>query len=323
MRRALSLLITLGVAAALAGLAFNSFAGAQTKNGFDLSNATIPVDEILSGGPPRDGIPSIDNPKFVAQAKMEGLMEPQDRLISMSIGGTTRAYPLRILVWHEIVNDRFGDKPVAVTYCPLCGTGMVFSREVAGRTLEFGVSGLLYQSDVLMYDRQTESLWSQLKMEAVSGPMVGEKLEWLPAGHTTWQAWKAANPQARVLADETGFRRDYDRDPYAGYAGRPGTVFPVATYREELPRKAWVAGIRVDGTAKAYPRDALAREESFQDEVAGQNLELSYEPQSETLRIRNVNTGEAVPFVWSFWFAWQAFYPETRLWKSGGDGAGS
>jgi len=133
---------------------------ANVRNGFDLSNATIPQNEILPGGPPRDGIPSIDQPHLIKPSDVDFLGEG-DRVISVKIGNEVRAYPLRILNWHEIVNDQIGDEPVAVTYCPLAGTSIVFDRQVNGRKLSLGVSGLLYQSTLIMYDRETESLWPQ------------------------------------------------------------------------------------------------------------------------------------------------------------------
>jgi hypothetical protein len=156
-------------------------------NGFIVSNATIQLDDILSGGPPRDGIPAIDNPRFITPSEAD-FMQGDDEVVSVTFGNETRAYPLRILVWHEIVNDEIAGQPIVVTYCPLCGTAMVFSRRVGARTLDVGVSGLIYQSDVLIYDRQTESLWSQLRMEAVSGSLVESPLTWLPSEQQTWAA---------------------------------------------------------------------------------------------------------------------------------------
>ena len=150
--------------------------GSQTKiskNGFALDNSLIPPSEIHSGGPPRDGIPSIDKPKFITTTQAT-FMRAKDRVVSVEIGKETRAYPLRILVWHEIVNDHIGNMDIVVTYCPLCGTAMVFNRNNTGKTRTFGVSGLLYNSDMLMYDRETKSLWSQLMMQAISGPATGE-----------------------------------------------------------------------------------------------------------------------------------------------------
>ncbi len=145
-------------------------------NGFKLSGLRIARDAIKSGGPPRDGIPSIDQPKFIAPEKAD-FMKDDDLVLSFTEGKTTRAYPLRVLVGHEIVNETIAGRPILVTYCPLCGTAMIFERKVKGEVRSFGVSGLLYQSDVLMYDRESESLWSQLKMESVSGPLSGTPLE--------------------------------------------------------------------------------------------------------------------------------------------------
>ena len=157
----LRLLVSLCVAAHL------TLAG-PIKNGFDLSKVTVPAAEILPGGPPPDGIPAIDHPQFVKPGEVNFLRD-DDRVLSVKIDEEVRAYPLRILVWHEIVNDQIGDRPIVVTYCPLAGSGLVFDRQVKGRKLSFRVSGLLYQSDLVMYDRERESLWPQVAMKAVSG----------------------------------------------------------------------------------------------------------------------------------------------------------
>jgi len=283
-------------------------------NGFDISNATIPKNEIFSGGPPRDGIPAIDKPKFVTTAEA-GFLRDDDLVVSYTIGGKARAYPLRVLVWHEIVNDDFEGQSIAVTYCPLCGTAMVFDRRVGERALSFGVSGLLYQSDVLMYDRQTESLWSQLAMKSVAGPLVNTPLDWLPSAHLTWAAWKAKHPGGQVLSPDTGFQRDYEGAAYAGYEDHPETMFPVPAHRQELPRKEWVAGILVNGTAKAYPLKALAERPSFQDRIGDLEIEVEFDAKTRLLTIRRRDTGELLPYVKAYWFAWQAFYPATELWE--------
>ncbi|MFN2477418.1 MAG: DUF3179 domain-containing protein, partial [Chthoniobacterales bacterium] len=187
---------------------------AISHNGFDISNATVPRNEILAGGPPRDGIPSIDQPRFIIPGAADYLHE-DDLVVSVQLEGTTRAYPLRILVWHEIVNDVIGTRPIAVTYCPLCGTAMVFDRKINGRTHTFGVSGLLYQSDVLMYDRETESLWSQLAMKAISGSRAGTELRLLAADQQTWRAWRGKHPNGEVLSSQTGYSRDYGQNAYS------------------------------------------------------------------------------------------------------------
>jgi hypothetical protein len=290
----------------------NASAKRASPNGFDLSNATIPAAEILSGGPPRDGIPSIDNPRFIS-AQAADFLRPDDQVLSISIGAETRAYPLRILVWHEIVNDAVGGQPILVTYCPLCGTAMVFNRKFDGRTLTFGVSGLLYQSDVLMYDRQTESLWSQLAMRSVSGAFANTLLEWLASEQMTWSEWQQKFPNGKVLSTQTGHVRDYDQMPYAGYENRSDAIFPVPAYRKELPRKAWVLGVVVNGAAKAYPLAGLPRNETVSDTVGGTEMRITLKGHSGTATVTDSN-GQVIPAVRVYWFAWQAFYPETSLW---------
>lgn len=291
-----------------------SIAAAGTINGFDVTDSLIPQEEIRSGGPPRDGIPAIDDPHFIAPEKAL-FMRGNDPVVSVTIGGTTRAYPLRILVWHEIVNDTIGDRPIAVTYCPLCGTAMVFDRKIGGRTLSFGVSGLLYQSDVLMYDRQTESLWSQLAMKSVSGPMKGEQLRWLPSAHMSWRAWRERYPEGVVLSTDTGFRRNYADSPYDGYEETEATIFPVQRHRKELRNKEWVAGLVLDKHAKAYRLRSLPDGEEIEDDIGGVPIRVRYDRRSRLFIAKRSDTGEVLPSVQAFWFAWQAFYPQTGLMK--------
>lgn len=282
-------------------------------NGFNLSNAIIPISEVRSGGPPRDGIPAIDDPQFLPAARVDFLRD-EDVVISFSAGAKTRAYPLRILVWHEIVNDEFEGQAIAVTYCPLCGTAMVFNRDIGSRTLTFGVSGLLYHSDVLMYDRQTESLWSQLMMRAVSGPLVGTQLPWFASEHLTWTAFRQKYPDGEVLSTKTGHGRDYARQPYEGYEQRPDTLFPVPHIRNELPNKEWVIGIIIGTEPKAYPVAALPPDQAVSDLVGGQEIQIAYDPLKKQPTVVQADSQQPVPYVMVYWFAWQAFYPETSLW---------
>lgn len=282
-------------------------------NGFDLSHAIIPRSEILSGGPPRDGIPAIDRPTFIVTDAVTFLQD-DDRVVSLTIDRETRAYPIRILTWHEIVNDQIGSKPVAVTYCPLCGTAMVFNRRVNGLTLTFGVSGLLYQSDVLMYDRQTESLWSQLGMRSVAGNLANTVLELVTSEIMSWKAWKRNYPNGHVLSQETGFTRDYSQNAYEEYQLSPETLFPVPQHRLELPRKAWIVGILVGREAKAYSLDALRRHGTIPDQVGNIRVEVSYDAEAGHPSVRAMDSGQVIPHVLGYWFAWQAFYPKTQLW---------
>lgn len=288
----------------------------QSKNGFDLSNSTIPTKEIMGGGPPRDGIPSIDNPRFTSVEEADGWLNDEDLVVAFSHNGVRRAYPLRILVYHEIVNDSVGGKPIAVTYCPLCGTSMVFDAIVDGRHLDFGVSGLLWNSDVLMYDRETESLWSQLAMKAVSGPQAGKELELLPADHLKWGAWKKENPMGEVLSRKTGHNRNYNRTPYAGYESMDRTMFPVRKYRDDLRNKAWVAGVHLGDASVAFPLDELPDREWTKVKIKDHEVQVHYNRETEEIAAKTIDTGETLPVIKAYWFAWQAFYPQTALWRS-------
>lgn len=285
-------------------------------NGFKLDGAAIPAGEIFPGGPPRDGIPAIDRPAFVPAARANHL-RPDDRVLGVVRGGIARAYPIAILNWHEVVNDRFGDEAVAITFCPLCGTGMAFAARAAGRDLVFGVSGLLYQSDVLLYDRQTESLWSQIMAQAVTGPMKGQRLQFLPTAHTTWGDWRARHPQTEVLSPDTGHGRDYSRDPYAGYRDSAELIFPVNVQDKRLHPKEQVIGIALGGEHKAYPFSALARDgrQILEDRVGGHTIRLEFDPQARTGRVLDAD-GRELPSLIAFWFAWLAFHPDTALYEA-------
>lgn len=302
-------------AVALITLVVSASGGAVERNGFRLDGAAVPVDEILPGGPPRDGIPAIDHPRFVPAAQARHV-KPGDRVLGVVRGAISRAYPIAILNWHEVVNDRFGDEAVVVTFCPLCGTGMAFAARIAGRDLSFGVSGLLYNSDVLLYDRQTESLWSQIMAQAVVGPLRGQRLVFLATAHTTWAEWRARHPATEVLSVDTGYGRDYARDPYAGYRESPDLLFPVATQDKRLHPKAQVIGLTLGGEHKAYPFSALARggRRVVEDRVGGQAIRVEFDAEARTGRVLDAD-GRELPSVTAFWFAWLAFHPQTALYE--------
>jgi hypothetical protein len=286
---------------------------APVLNGFDLSGALVPVDAIERGGPPRDGIPSIDEPRFIS-ADAASFLAPGDRVLGVHRNGVAKAYPVAILNWHEIVNDRFAGEPITVTYCPLCGTGMAYEARVGEQTLDFGVSGLLYNSDVLFYDRQTESLWSQIMARAVTGPMRGERLEMIALTHTTWADWHSRHPDTQVLSRETGYSRDYGRDPYAGYGRSAEIWFQVSHHDARFHPKEPVLGVEIDGHAKAWPMSALNKPE-LRDTVGGHDVIVRYDDKHETGAIHDAGTGEEIPSVIAFWFAWYAFYPETAVFE--------
>ena len=283
----------------------------QSMKGFDLSNATIPVNKIKDGGPPKDGIPSIDQPKF--KKSDDVALDQNTRVLGVQVNGIAKAYPIPIMNYHEIVNDRFGDQPVVITYCPLCGSGIAFNASINGEKT-FGVSGLLYNSDVLLYDRQTESLWSQIMMEAISGPMIGKKLEMVPTMNTTWQEWKNKYPETLILSDNTGFNRDYSRNPYPGYENSAQIYFEVEKEDDTFHPKETVIGIEVNGKFKAYPFTELSKvkEIPLKDSFQGKTFLINYNKNSRSATITN-KENEELPTLTTFWFAWYAFHPETEV----------
>ena len=292
-----------------------STANAESMNGFRLDKALIPVDDIKKGGPPRDGIPSLDNPKFVT-ADAATYLKGGDRVLAISINGIAHAYPIRILNYHEIVNDVIGGTAVVVTYCPLCGSGAAFEATIKGRKYQFGVSGLLYNSDVLMYDRETKSLWSQLMIQAVTGPMKGTRLQQLPLSHTSWQEWVERHPDTRVLSNKTGYSRNYRVDPYPNYGRDGGLYFPVTHSSNKYPRKEIVMGLEIDGRFKAYPFEELKQGASrFDDEFAGETFSIEFDANHRTARVVKAD-GSEIPTITAFWFAWYAFHPETDIYEA-------
>lgn len=306
--------LALTAALALLGLGLARPSLAQSLNGFDLKDALVPSAAIARGGPPRDGIPAIDRPRFVSAAQ-SGLGD-KDRVLGIARGGVTRAYPVRILNWHEVVNDRIGGEFVAITYCPLCGTGVAFSARVAGKDVAFGVSGLLYNSDVLLYDRTTDSLWSQLLGQAISGPLKGQRLEPVPLTHTTWADWRQRHPGTEVLSIQTGFARDYASDPYAGYDRIATLMFDVQHKDERLPLKEWVLGLKLGGEARAYPFSVLAQRVDAQgrlrDKLGSQPVEIRFDREHQSAEAFDA-AGRPLQVVMAFWFAWVAFNPRTTV----------
>ena len=284
----------------------------QKMKGFDLQNTTIPLAQIKDGGPPRDGIPSIDQPKFL-KAQDAGYA-PETRVLGVQVNGVAKAYPILIMNYHEIVNDEFSGQPVVVTYCPLCGSGIAFDAMVAGEPRTFGVSGLLYNSDVLLYDRESETLWSQIKMEAVAGPLVGEELAMVPTSNTTWQDWRKRNPNTLVLSQETGFGRNYERNPYPGYEKSRDLYFEVENKDSRFHPKETVIGIEINGEFKAYPFSELAKANKIkiEDQFQGEQLVVHFDKQNQSARVEN-QKGEELPALSTFWFAWYAFHPETAV----------
>ncbi len=302
----------------LALMLFSSAVSAvERKNGFDVSNALIDVDKILSGGPKKDGIPAIDKPEFIA-AKHADFLSPKERVLGLVIDGVAKAYPVKILNWHEIVNDKIRGNAFVVTYCPLCGTGVAFRSNIRGRNLKFGVSGLLYNSDVLFYDRQTESLWSQIAAKAVSGKLAGTELQQLVLAHTTWSDWLDKHPRTLVLSTKTGYLRSYNSNPYAGYEQSRKLYFEV---NHKAPKtyhpKERVLGLNASGVYKAYPFVELNKHgmSQFVDVVNEQPFTILWDQEHQSGSVMD-SDGNGVPVMQAFWFAWFGFHPETEVFQA-------
>ena len=309
----------------------------------------VPLDKIKGGGPPKDGIPSVDDPVFASISESQ-FMSDSDTVIGLEINGDARAYPLFILVWHEIVNDTVGEIPVSVTYCPLCYTNQVFERIVDGEEVEFGTSGKLYNSNLLMYDRLTESYWSQALGLAVKGELTGTQLNLVPFDVITWGDWKELYPNTLVMTTDTGYLRSYATDPYGNYYTEPRIMFPVEYRDERIHPKEIIIGIEIDNVYKAYRQNDIESENVINDFVNNEPL-LLVSLFSENSRVfeRTVNDKvldfqlhenkmidlqtnsewnydgvaisgpylgtqlERIPTYPGFWFEWFAFHPNTLV----------
>ena len=310
----------------------------------------IPADEIVSGGPPPDGIPPIDHPIFIGAADASFLSDQGDWVIGLHYRGEAKAYPLQIMVWHEIVNDVVGGMPIAVTYCPLCYSVDAYVRVIDGKNVTFGTSGRLYNNNLVMYDRSTGSLWSQIWGQAIGGNLSGRTLRRVPVDVLPWGEWKILYPDTLVLSRQTGHPRPYGDDPYGGYYYSNEIFFPLTYTDGRLPAKTIVWGFIFNGSAKAYPLEALPAI-SFADDVGGEPVLVwklghdvrFFDPTLNGVRLtfpsRNGTTvDEQTHSAWSFdgmavsgplkgssliryspetafWFAWAAFYPDTSLYS--------
>ena len=230
------------------------------RNAEAFPDPLVPVEEIISGGPPPDGIPSLDSPVFADVSDSLDQLETAESVVALEINGDARAYPVRVLIWHEIVNDTVGGVPVSVTYCPLCNSAVSYRREVRGVETTFGTSGSLYASALVMYDRLTESLWTHFDGRAVVGVLAGEQLEPIASPLMSWGEFAEAYPTGQVLDwTATGFDRDYGHNPYEGYDNpdtKPFLFRGIVDDRERAKQR--VVGISVGEAAVAYPLNLLA-----------------------------------------------------------------
>lgn len=319
-RLALALIVSLSATAASADPNFWRYEWPDT----DFSTTTIDNwTEIMSGGPPKDGIPALDDPSFIPAAD-ETRIGDREAVITVEIDGQTpRAYPIRYLTWHEIVNDEIGGIPVAVTFCPLCNSGITFDRRVDGRTLSFGVSGKLRFSDMVMYDRETQSWWQQAIGEGIVGEMTGVQLTALPTWMESWAEFTARNPDGLVM-DQPAWPRQYGRNPYVGY---DSSTRPFL-YSGEMPPHDVPALMRVVRVGdRAWTLERLRQEGQITEAgvtiswASGQASALDHYGIGDgrdvgTVRVRDAS-GNDVPHDVMFAFAFHAFYPQ-GTWMLGG-----
>ncbi len=282
----------------------------------DFTSSSVDFDTILSGGPPKDGIPSIDNPEFVPVAQAN-FMEPTEPVLSLNHNGVARAYPVHILMWHEIVNDMVGGEPIAVTYCPLCNSGIAFRATIDGEATQFGTTGKLRNSDLVMYDRASESWWQQFTGEAIVGTLTGRKLETIPLRMEALSAFAARHPTGEVLARPNVSRR-YGANPYVRYDTSRRPFLYDGTYDGPVPALTYV--VQVGETAWPLPRirdEGTIEEEgltlTFIDGMAAP-LDAPTVAGGRTIGTVSITRdGEEVPFHMPFAFAFMAFHPKGEI----------
>ncbi|MFQ5899217.1 MAG: DUF3179 domain-containing protein [Candidatus Methylomirabilia bacterium] len=251
------------------------------------------ANNVQSGGPPKDGIPPIDDPSYVTAAKAETLLGPEDVVFGFDYQGVVKAYPQKTLVWHEIVNEEVGGEKVSITYCPLTGSVVAFRgrSRADGAMLSFGTTGKLVNSNLLMYDRQTDSQWPQILGVAIAGPNKGAVLEEIPLAWTTWARWRERHPASLVLSTDTGYFRPYGTDPYGSYEhsgtyyDSGGLFFPVMARDDRFPSKEVVVGVKANGAQLAILKRELRAETVASMDLGGLPLAAFYDPGLDMVRM--------------------------------------
>lgn len=300
--------------------------------GFDLSICTIPKDEIAASGMPRDGLPVLDHPVFITPGEADAINKEErgkylvstDRVIGVAIGGEAKAYPVRALNWHEAALDEMGGTPILVTYNPLCDSAVVYSRDGDGQTLDFGLSGLLYNSNALLYDKpkngESASLWIQVLGKAVTGPAAkkGLELSVIPSSLVGWKTWRAMHPDTEVLFPEPAMRKRYKRH-YGNYFGSDLLRFPVnpALPENGLPNKTPVIVVGANGQREVYTYAYITRHADasglWETEIAGCPIRFQHIDAPLTVTAEAVDLQTVLEVRYAFWFVWHAMYPDTEL----------
>lgn len=289
----------------------------------------VDPDKILSGGPPKGGIgvergiPALaeDNINFVSINKADAWIEDNELILMLDYKGEKRVYPLQILVWHEIVNDRFNGEAILVTYCPLCGSGIAYESyiEVNGKRIEsrFGTSGKLFNSNLVMYDEETDSYWTQIDGKAIVGSLTGQELKEISIDTLVWRDWKASplSEGSIVLSQDTGMNRPYGNDPYGSYYEDSFVFFPVENEDSRVHPKTVIFGIEINDSFLAFKEEDLIQNPIIETEFAGFNIKAE-RSQEGIVTITNLDTEQEIVKERDFWFAWYAFHPTTELYEN-------
>ena len=247
--------------------------GAAAQFSTDFSKHSVSYGDILSGGPPKDGIPAIDAPSYVSIEEANEWINDIEPIVAVEVDGVARAYPLQVLTWHEIVNDELNNKPLSVSFCPLCNTAIAFEREFDGQVLDFGTTGRLRYSNLIMYDRQTETWWQQATGDGIAGEYTNEQLTFYPAAMISWADFKSQYPDGDVLSKDTGFNRSYGRNPYAGYDDISQRPFLFdGDYDDQLPPMERVLTVELNDETVAYTYTVLEDKNVANDLVGGESI---------------------------------------------------
>ncbi|MEE2664640.1 MAG: DUF3179 domain-containing (seleno)protein [Myxococcota bacterium] len=300
------------------GLLFASLpAGAADElNGFSVDGASVPAGAILAGGPARDGIRSVDEPRFVGVEAATWAAD-DTQVIGLEIDGDARAYPVHLLEYHQVVNDEFSGQPVVVTYDPIAGTPIAFDARVDGEPLQFGVSGLLYESNFLLYDRGSESLWSQLLGLAVSGPKQGTRLRRIRSRQEAFVVWRHRHPETRVLERPLPRRIDYRYSRFHEYWISDTVPFPVSVRDDRFHPKAGVLGVVAGDKARAYLGPVLtAAGGRIVDEFEGHRIRIAYDVAASSF---SWEIPDEIEVTDAYWFAWKTFHRDTEVWQPEAD----
>ncbi|MBB63815.1 MAG: hypothetical protein CMO81_02000 [Waddliaceae bacterium] len=287
---------------------------AMDHNGFDLSKRVVEMNEIVDGGPERDSVPALTLPRFISTKEANNLYSLDDEAIIVNVAGIQKAYPIRILNWHGVVNDHIAGKDIVVAYCPLSGAGLVFDLSSFQEKMDFGVSGLIYQSAMLLYDKQSESLWSHLAKKAIAGPHAGRPLTLLPSSQKKLRNYLLENPNTQVLKapEDPSILRGYSVNPYAGYDQDQNVYFPIEVADNSVPAKTRSLLVLYRKDALIIPIDRLdPRARKTRVSIGKRLVDISYDAKSGEI------SGDAgyspVRFISGYWFALRTFYPKARV----------